>query len=617
MWRRCLRSGIVYNVGLTAGPWFEGMLVQRLYDISQGLATFSDMAMLASAYLVVIGIVQGMRAVKRYAVRRFANDTSRSMRHTIYHNLVNTSREELERESVGTMMTKAIADVDACAEGMRKVTTEVFDTGVALVSYMVMLLVYDWRLALISCLFTPIAYFAAQGLRKVIYRCNAAFKRSAGALNDATLDRVSSALVYRVYGRDAALDARYESKLDEYEHTAVMANIWGAASQPVYQVISLAGVVAIIYFGARNIVGTGWSAWDLASFTTFMACFAKLAVKSSHAANLFNAIQKAQVSWRRIKPLMHARAVPPDESAIDFSAPMGLSVEHLRFTYPDAEVDDAAEGESAEAGSASSSASASSSSSSPTASPSTSLAASPSPSASLATSPTLAAAPSLADLSFSAAPGSIVGVTGPVASGKSTLGKVFLCEAPYKGSIRIGGHELSELSGYERSRLVSYMGHAPELMSDTVAHNVSLGDASPVDRSLVWVQLADEVAALPQGADTPVGDGGMRLSGGQQQRVALARTLYHDAHVLVLDDPFSAVDKPTERAIMEAMERVCADRVCLVISHRLELFPRFSQVIWMENGHATVSTHEALMTDNARYRQLYEAQMAGGDLDDE
>ncbi|MBT8816198.1 hypothetical protein BTH84_05465 [Lactobacillus delbrueckii subsp. bulgaricus] len=64
------------------------------------------------------------------------------------------------------------------------------------------------------------------------------------------------------------------------------------------------GIVLIIYFGGRNVLHIGWKAWDLASFTTFLACFTKLAAKVSHAAKLFNAVQKAQVSWVRIRPLM-------------------------------------------------------------------------------------------------------------------------------------------------------------------------------------------------------------------------------------------------------------------------------------------------------------------------
>lgn len=140
-------SGVLYNIGMVAGPYFEGRLAQCLFDIMKGNQVLSAMVSLAITYLAVILFVQLMRCIKRFYIRRFANDTSRNMRHMLYNSLVNMNNEELERESLGTVMTKTVADVDACVEGMRKFTTEVFDTGVVLVAYLAMLFFYDWRLA--------------------------------------------------------------------------------------------------------------------------------------------------------------------------------------------------------------------------------------------------------------------------------------------------------------------------------------------------------------------------------------------------------------------------------------------------------------------------------------
>lgn len=155
-------SGIIYNIGLLAGPWFEGQLAQCLFDIFSGKRFFRDMVLLAVTYVLVTVFVQCARYIKRFYVRRFCNNINRSMKHVIYYNMVHKSKRELEEENEGNLMTKAISDVDSCAEGMRKFTTEVFDTGVALTGYLVMLLVYDWKLALLSCMFTPAAYIIAE-----------------------------------------------------------------------------------------------------------------------------------------------------------------------------------------------------------------------------------------------------------------------------------------------------------------------------------------------------------------------------------------------------------------------------------------------------------------------
>lgn len=182
-------SGLVYNIGLLATPWFEGRLAQCLADILGGSETAAKMAMLVLAYIVVTLAVQATRFIKRFYVRRFANNINRRMKGILYANLVRQSRAALEKEGAGELMTKAISDVDDCVEGMRKFTTEIFDTGVALVGYAVMLLVYDWRLALLSLLFTPFSYMCAAWMKKPVQRAGAAYKKAASALSAATLDR--------------------------------------------------------------------------------------------------------------------------------------------------------------------------------------------------------------------------------------------------------------------------------------------------------------------------------------------------------------------------------------------------------------------------------------------
>lgn len=554
-------SGIIYNIGLTAGPFFEGQLAQRLYDIMNSKKTVTDMISMVILYVLVILIVQGMRAVKRFYVRRFANDTSRNMRHMLYNNIIHTNKSVLEQEQVGSLMTKAITDVDACVEGMRKFTTEVFDTGIALIAYLVMLYLYDWRLTLISCAFTPFAYLMAQKLKTVVYRYNSSYKKSAGALAGATMDRISNTITYRVFGQEADRDIDYEKHLEDYEKKAVYANIWTNTPQPIYNIISMTGVIFILYFGGKNVLGTGWTSWNIAAFTTFLSCFAKMALKSSKAAKLFHSVQKAQVSWKRIKPWMKSYIETDTRSKIDVTTPKDLVVTDLTFSY---EKDKTI----------------------------------------------------LSGLSFKAKPGDIIGITGPVAGGKSTLGKVFLCESAYGGSVKIGGYELSDLSSYERSRLVSYLGHQPELMSDTLEENIRLGDTKSVDACLDAVCLTKETQDMPNGKRSYVGNGGIQLSGGQQTRVALARALYHQGNILVLDDPFSAVDHKTEIEIMQHLRELAKQSILLIISHRVTLFSEFNQVIWIEDGQCIVDTHDRLLLLKKDYAHIYQTQTSGGDLDE-
>ena len=545
-------SGLIYNVGLLAGPWFEGRLAQCLADILGGSETAARMALLVLAYILVTLTVQVARFVKRFYVRRFANNINRRMKGILYANLVRKSRASLEREGAGELMTKAISDVDDCVEGMRKFTTEVFDTGVALLGYAVMLLVYDWRLALLSLLFTPISYVCAAWMKRPVQRAGAAYKKAAGALSAATLDRAQNAVTYRTYGCESTREKRYEQTLKAYEQTAVRSSVWQSALPPLYLAVSGAGVLFILWFGAKNVLGTGWRAWDIAAFTTFLSCFTKLTVKSSKVAKLFNSVQKAEVSWKRIQPLMTS---PETLEPLTVPAAVGVEIENLSFAY--------------------------------------------------------GSKPVFSGLSLTVQPGDIIGVTGPVACGKSTLGQAFLCEAPYGGSVKFGGKELSALTPRQIAATVGYLGHDPELSADTVENNVLCGSNQDAMPYLAAAALKDEVLGMENGPDTVIGSAGTRLSGGQAQRLALARTLAHPRPLLILDDPFSALDRNTEDTVFANLQAYARDKVVFLISHRLYHFPQLRQVIFMENGKTTVGTHAELMASVPAYRQLYESQTGG------
>ena len=545
-------SGSFYNVGLLATPWFEGRLAQCLADILGGNKTAGAMAMLVLAYIAVTLAVQAARFIKRFYVRRFANNINRRMKGILYANLVRTSRAALEKEGAGDLMTKAISDVDDCVEGMRKFTTEVFDTGVVIIGYAVMLIVYDWRLALLSLLFTPISYLCAARMKKPVQRAGAAYKKAAGTLSAATLDRAQNAVTYRIYGCEDARVQQYEEALRGYEKAAVRSNVWQSALPPLYLAASGAGALFILWFGAKNVLGTGWNTWDIAAFTTFLSCFTKLTVKSSKVAKLFNSVQKAEVSWRRIQPLMRA---PEPLEPLKIPQPADVTLEALSFAY--------------------------------------------------------GAKPIFSGLSLTAHPGDIIGVTGPVACGKSTFGRVFLCEAPYGGSVRFGGRELSAFSAREIAATVGYLGHDPELSTDTVQNNILCGSEQAAMPYLAATALEDEVLAMEDGTDTVIGNNGVRLSGGQAQRLALARTLAHPRPVLILDDPFSALDRQTEDAVFTALRGYAKNTVVFLISHRLYHFPQMQKVLFIEDGKTRVGTHDELMASVPAYRRLYESQTGG------
>ena len=536
--------GIIYNIGLLAGPYYEGKLVQSLDDIIKGSKVFNDMLFIVICYLLVTFVVQGCRYLKRLKVREFANNINKDMKQILYHNLINKSTLELQSGDVGSIITKAVSDVDDCVEGMRKFTTEVFDTGVALISYVVMLLIYDYKLALLCLIFPPITYYIAEKMKKVVQSLNEKKKQANSKLNSATLERVDNEIIYRLFSVKEQADKRYDAVLNDYSQKAISAGSKSVVLPPLYQAIAMLGVIFIIYFGSRNVKD---GLWDIASFTTFLSCYSKLATKSSKAAKLFNSVQQAEVSWQRIKPLLN-KIEDSEDNIIS-------SVDELKVHDLSAYKDDGSliyDG-----------------------------------------------------VSFSAKKGEIIGISGPVACGKTVLGKTFLNEKDYQGSILIDGKELREYS--EKDKLISYLGHDLELLDASIKDNILLGKDDDVNKYLQYCSLDDEVSEK---------DNVVELSGGQRQRVALARSLAHKRAILVLDDPFSALDKKTESKVFENLSQSTKDNIVLLISHRLYLFEKVDKVLWIEDGKSYFSDHLTMLKENASYKMMFDKQMGGSDLDE-
>jgi len=220
----------------------------------------------------------------------------------------------------------------------------------------------------------------------------------------------------------------------------------------------------------------------------------------------------------------------------------------------------------------------------------------------------------LQDISFRIAPGEKVAVVGASGSGKSTLVKLlFRFYECTHGSIKVGG---VDVRGLQIKSLRSAIGIVPQdtvLFNDTILNNIRYGrpDASDaeVDEAIRLAQLAAFIARLPQGADTIVGERGLKLSGGEKQRVAIARTILKNPAILVFDEATSALDSKTERGILEALREVARGHTSLVIAHRLSTVVDADRILVLEGGRIAESgSHASLLATGALYATMWQAQ---------
>lgn len=536
--------GILYDVGMVARPIYQGKLIDALI----AKVNFNNLIKLSLTFIFIIGMVQFFRYLKRYYVRQFANATTATMRFMIYNNILHKEEKELNDENMGSLMTKAISDVDVCVEGMRKSTTEVFDTGVLFITYLVTLLQYDVKITLYACIFIPAAVFIAEKMKKIIFKFTKAYRSQLSQVSDITYDRIDNAILYRLYGREADNRVVYEEELEDFEKKAIVANIWENAMQPIYNVIAMGGIVFVIIMAGEKVYE---GSFTVGVFSAYISIFTIMAAKASRIARLFNTIQKSSVSWKRIKSFLKGYK-EIDKTRGIISKETKLEIENLYLKY-DKSSDYI-----------------------------------------------------IKNLNFKARENNIVGITGPIGCGKSTLGRVFLGNINYEGSLKIDNKELRDYSEYERSKIISYMGHDAHLISDTIYNNITMGDDGDISHVLKMVCFDEDLKSMENGIETLVGNGGVRLSGGQQARIALARTLYHKNKILILDDPFSAVDMKTEKNIIDNLRANYGDCLILLISHRLAIFKYLNQIILInEDKTLEYGNHQKLIENSKLYNQLY------------
>jgi ATP-binding cassette subfamily B multidrug efflux pump len=226
---------------------------------------------------------------------------------------------------------------------------------------------------------------------------------------------------------------------------------------------------------------------------------------------------------------------------------------------------------------------------------------------------------------FEVKEGESLAIVGRTGSGKSTLAMLLARLLPTPtGSVFLGGYDVCSLPLASVRNTIGYAQQDAFLFSTTVARNIGFAFDDPdsveslrrVREAAAEAQVLEEALSLPEQLDTVVGERGVQLSGGQKQRMALARALVWEPKILVLDDPLSAVDAKTERAILEAIERQASRRTVVLVTHRVAAAARCDSVLVLDQGKVIErGTHEELVKAGGLYAAFAEEQSMATELE--
>ncbi|MBR0742763.1 type I secretion system permease/ATPase [Bradyrhizobium japonicum] len=403
-------------------------------------------------------------------------------------------------------------------------------------------------------------YIAISAVATPLFRRRLDEKFRRGAENQAFLvESVSGIETLKAMAVEPQMQRRWEEQLAGYVSASFGVTSLGNTASQLVQFVSKVVTAAILYVGARLVIGDALTVGELVAFNIFAG---RVSAPVLRLAQVWQDFHQARLSIARLGDILNSAAEPAYSAARAGLPPIrgNIRFEHVSFRYR------------------------------------------------------LDGPEILHDVSFDVPAGQTVGIVGSSGSGKSTFAKlVQRLYVPQGGRVLIDGMDLVMTDPAWLRRQIGVVLQDNMLFNRSVRDNIALADPTlPMDRVMDAAKLAgahDFILELPEGYDTVVGERGSTLSGGQRQRIAIARALVTNPRILIFDEATSALDYESERIIHENMKEIARGRTVLIIAHRLSTVRGADRIFTLERGRLVEDgTHDALIKTGGRYAALHRLQ---------
>jgi len=545
---------------LALGASVAGLAVAGLTPLVQKViiddVVLADRRSLAPwlALLVLAGLFRfGAAHVRRFVGGRVGLGVQHDLRTAIFERLQRLDFARHDEAQTGQLVSRAGADV-TLVQGLLAYLPLQTGNLVLLAVSLVVMAVLSPLLTLVALTVVPALLLLALRLRTTVFPAAWDAQQKAAEVAGVVDESVTGVRVVKGFGQEE----RELSRLDEAGRALFASRLRAARIESRYnatfQAIPTLAQVAVLGFG-------GWLAIDgrlsLGSFLAFSSYMVQLVAPVRMLSALLVVGQQARAGAERIFDLLDSNAVVTERPDAAELAPLRGEVvlDDVTFGY-------------------------------------------------------LRSEPVLRNFSLTVRPGETVALVGSSGSGKSTV--AMLLPRFYdvrEGAVRLDGVDVRDVTFDSLRRQIGVVFEETFLFSDTVRANIAYGRPDASDDEVVAAAEAAEadrfIAALPEGYDTVLGEGGLSLSGGQRQRLALARALLTDPRVLVLDDATSAVDAGVEEEIHATLRRLLAGRTTLLVAHRRSTLRLADRIAVVDGGAVVdIGTHDELLPRCPLYRAL-------------
>jgi ATP-binding cassette subfamily B protein/ATP-binding cassette subfamily C protein/ATP-binding cassette subfamily B multidrug efflux pump len=567
-WRAYAAAGAMLSCIAALTVWIPrqvGHVVDALVAGGlKGPALIEQLALLVAAGLVIYLLRVGWRLLLFKAAYRLGA----RLRTRLFGRLALQGPAYFQGQRTGDLMALATNDIDAVEQAAGEAMLAGFDgTQTLLLVLAMMTLAIDWRLGLAALVPFPLMGLAFWWISRHLHQAAQDSLTRFGDLNQQVQESLAGVRTLRALGLVGRSEKRFEELAENAAEAAFRSQRWEAAYEPaVGMTLGLATAIALAVGGwlvAQREISIG----QLTAFTMYLG---QLIWPMFAAGWVLALLERGRAAWTRLAPVLDASLTLADEGRAVLPADAVLRAEGLTFSFLNAK------------------------------------------------------RPALEGVDLMLAPGRTLGIVGATGAGKSTFVRLLLRQSePDAGRLTLGGVPLPDLPLATLRAHIAWVPQEPFLFSASVADNIALArpSATPADiqAAAVLAAVHDDIARLPNGYATEVGERGVALSGGQRQRVAIARALLSDAPLLVLDDALSAVDTGTETAILDHLRELRAarpDRSVIVIAHRLSAVMDADEILVLRHGHVIErGTHEQLLELGGWYAAQWRYQQIEASLE--